>query len=131
MLKDIWFGVHVPPEGRDFEEMKRICLAVEEAGFDLFTMTDHFMNMRNPNNPGNHPLECWTTLAALACMTNKIKLAPLVSCYGYRRPTVLAKMATTVDIISGGETNLWDRRWMARGGVQRLHGKVPFSKRET
>ena len=102
MSKDIWFGVHVPPEGRDFEEMKSICLAVEEAGFDLFTMTDHFMNMRNPNNPGNHPLECWTTLAALACVTNKIKLAPLVSCYGYRRPTVLAKMATTVDIISGG-----------------------------
>ena len=35
-------------------------------------------------------------------VTEKIKLAPLVSCYGYRRPTVLAKMATTVDIISGG-----------------------------
>lgn len=102
MSKNIWFGIHVSPEGRDFEEMKRICLAVEEAGFDLFTITDHFMNMRNPNEIGNHPLECWTTLAGLAATTKKIKLAPLVSCYGYRRPTVLAKMATTVDIISGG-----------------------------
>jgi len=96
------FGIHAPPEGRDFIEMKRICLAVEAAGFDLFSTTDHFMNMRNPEGPGNHPLECWTTLAGLATVTTRIKLAPLVSCYAYRRPTVLAKMATTVDIISGG-----------------------------
>ena len=102
MSKDIWLGIHVPPEGRDFEEMKRICLAVEEAGFDLFTITDHFMNMRNPNGPGNHPLEAWTTLAGLAAVTDRINLGPLVSCYGYRRPTVLAKIATTVNIISGG-----------------------------
>ncbi len=102
MGKDIWFGVHVPPEGRDFREMRRVCQLVEESGFDLFSLTDHFMNMRNPNGPGNHPLECWTTLAGLAAVTHRIKLAPLVSCYGYRRPTVLAKMATTVDIISNG-----------------------------
>jgi F420-dependent oxidoreductase-like protein len=102
MGKDVWFGVHVPPEGRDFREMQRICQLVEENGFDLFTVTDHFMNMRNPTGSGNHPLECWTTLAGLAAVTHHIKLAPLVSCYGYRRPTVLAKMATTVDIISNG-----------------------------
>ena len=102
MPKDIWFGIHAPPEGKNFEEVKQICQAVEEAGFDLFTMTDHFMNMRNPNGVGNHPLETWTTLAALAAVTNRIKLGTLVTCYAYRRPTVLAKMATTVDIISGG-----------------------------
>lgn len=102
MMKDVWFGVHVPPEGRDFHEMQRICQAVEQNGFDLFTVTDHLMNMRNPNGRGNHPLESWTTLAALAAVTDRIKLATLVSCYGYRRPTVLAKMATTVDIISNG-----------------------------
>ena len=102
MPKDIWFGVHAPPEGRNFADEKRVCLAAEEAGFDLFTMTDHMMNMRNPNGAGNHPLECWTTLGALAAVTSRIKLGPLVSCYGFRRPTVLAKIATTVDIISGG-----------------------------
>ena len=96
------FGVHVPPEGRDFDEMKRLALTVEDSGFDVFTITDHFMNMRNPNGPENHPLECWTTLAGLSEVTSKVRLAPLVSCYGYRRPTVLAKMATTIDIISGG-----------------------------
>ena len=102
MLSDIWFGIHAPPEGRNFDDMKSICKTVEESGFNLFTITDHLMNMRNPNGPNNHPLECWTTLAGLAAVTNKIKLGPLVSCYGYRRPTVLAKMATTVDIISNG-----------------------------
>ena len=102
MSRDVWFGVHVPPEGHDFEYMKSVCLSVERLGFDLFTITDHFMNMGNPTGPGNHPLECWTTLAGLASVTKRVKLGPLVSCYAYRRPTVLAKMATTVDIISGG-----------------------------
>ena len=102
MMKDVWFGIHVPPEGRDFQEMQRICQVVEQNGFDLFTITDYLMNMRNPTDHGNHPLECWTTLAGLAAVTSRIKLAPLVSCYGYRRPTILAKMATTVDIISKG-----------------------------
>ena len=102
MTTDIWFGVHVPPEGRDFQEMRYLCQSIEAMGFDLFTITDHFMNMRNPDGRRNHPLECWTTLAGLAAVTDRIKLGPLVSCYGYRRPTVLAKMVTTVDIISQG-----------------------------
>lgn len=82
--------------------MKGICLAVEELGFDLFTITDHFMNMAQPDSSNQHPLECWSTLAGLAAVTSKIRLGPLVSCYYYRQPTVLAKMATTVDIISNG-----------------------------
>ncbi len=102
MSKKIWFEIHAPPEGKSFEEMKQICQTTEEAGFDLFTLTDHLMNMNDPNGVGNHPLECWTTLAALAAVTRKIKLGTLVTCYAYRRPTILAKMATTVDIISGG-----------------------------
>lgn len=96
------FGVHVPPEGKDFKKMKELCQTAEKLDYDLFTMTDHFMNMANPAGPENHPLECWTSLAGLAAVTSKISLAPLVSCVNYRHPTVLAKMATTVDIISGG-----------------------------
>ena len=101
-LKNIVFGVHVPPEGRSFEEMKNICLSMEKLGYGLFTITDHFMNMAQPDRPDRHPLECWSTLAGLAAVTSKIRLGPLVSCYYYRPPTVLAKMATTVDIISNG-----------------------------
>jgi len=98
----ISIAVHIPPEGKNFEEMKTLCLTAEKLGFDLFTITDHFMNMANPKGKENHPLECWTTLAGLAAVTNKILLAPLVACVHYRHPTVLAKMATTVDIISNG-----------------------------
>ena len=102
MEKDVWFGVHVPPEGRDFNYMRGVCRSAEKLGFDMFTLTDHFMNMGNPLGSGSHPLECWTLLAGLASITKRIKLGPLVSCYAYRSPTVLAKMATTVDIMSSG-----------------------------
>jgi len=107
-LEGLIFGVHIPPEGRNFEEMKGLCLSMEKLGFDLFTMTDHFMNMSIGRGISvapdavKHPLECWSTLAGLAAVTSKIRLGPLVSCYYFRLPTVLAKMATTIDIISNG-----------------------------
>lgn len=101
-LKDILFGFSTTPEGRGFQELQSLCLGAEKLGFDLFTISDHFMNMANPDGPDKHPLECWSTLAGLAAATSKIMLAPLVSCYYYRQPTVLAKMATTIDIISNG-----------------------------
>lgn len=101
-LKDILFGLHVAPEGRDFQDLRSLCLGAEKLGFDLFTISDHFMNMANPDGPDKHPLECWSTLAGLAAATSTIRLSPLVSCYFYRQPTVLAKMATTIDIISNG-----------------------------
>ncbi|MDH5790968.1 MAG: LLM class flavin-dependent oxidoreductase [Candidatus Bathyarchaeota archaeon] len=94
------FGAHISQEGRDFEDMKNLCLEAENLGFDFFTVMDHFMNQYVPQ--GKSSIECWTTLAGLAAVTEKIKLGPLVSCYGYHRPTILAKMATTIDIISNG-----------------------------
>lgn len=105
--KGIIFDVHIPPEGWNFDEMKAFCLHAEKLGFDMFTITDHFLSMalgRGVTAPHliRHPLECWTTLAGLAAVTSKIRLGPLVSCYYFRLPTVLAKMATTVDIISNG-----------------------------
>jgi F420-dependent oxidoreductase-like protein len=102
MGSDVSWGAFIWPEDKDFAEMKRYCLQAEALHYDLFMITDHFMNMREPNRPDRHPLECWTTLAGLAACTSRIRLGPLVSCYAYRAPPVLAKMATTVDIISGG-----------------------------
>jgi alkanesulfonate monooxygenase SsuD/methylene tetrahydromethanopterin reductase-like flavin-dependent oxidoreductase (luciferase family) len=102
LAKDVWFGVHLPSEGKDWNYMRAACLSVEASGYDLFTTTDHFMNMWNPKGVENHPLECWTLLSSLAAVTKRVKLGPLVGCYGYRQPTVLAKIATSVDIISGG-----------------------------
>ena len=102
MLKDngLQVGVHATPEGRDFETMKRLCQTAESLGYDLFTMTDHLM--ANPSGLQNDPLECWTTLGGLAAVTNRIFLGSLISCVNYRHPTVLGKIATTLDIISNG-----------------------------
>ena len=47
--KGLQVGVHAPPEGRDFETMKSLSQTAERLGYDLFTMTDHFMNMANPS----------------------------------------------------------------------------------
>lgn len=96
----IMFGVHQPPEGLTFDQMKKICLSAEEQGYDVFTITDHFYPMR-PDGSG-YPLECWSTLAGLAAVTRKIKLGSLVSCVYYRNPALIGKIATTVDIISNG-----------------------------
>jgi len=104
MGEKIEFGVHLAPEGLDFNEMKRCCLAAEESGYSFFTVTDHFQNMTNPDGKTGHPLEAWTLLGGLAAVTSKIKLGTLVSCVYYRHPTILAKMATTLDIIAGGRT---------------------------
>jgi len=96
----VTFGVHLPPEGLTFAQMREACLAAEMQGYDLFTITDHFYPMR-PSSAG-YPLECWTTLAGFASITERIKLGPLVSCVEYRNPALLGKMATTVDIVSNG-----------------------------
>jgi len=102
MPSNVWFGVFVWPEGTGFDGLKSFCQKAEALKYDLFMITDHFMNMREPNRPDRHPLEAWTTLAGLAAVTSQIRLGPLVTCYAYRAPPVLAKMATTVDIVSNG-----------------------------
>jgi len=93
------FGVHLPPEGLAFTQMREVCLAAERQGYDLFTITDHLYPMRPssagyPSNAGQH----WLDFA----VTERIKLGPLVSCVWYRNPALLGKIATTVDIISNG-----------------------------
>lgn len=103
MAKDVLFGVDLCPEGLSFDDMKGWCLAAEELGYDLFTVPDHFYPMRVGSK---FPLECWSVLAGLAAVTERIRLGPLVSCAGYRNPAFLAKIATTLDIMSHGRLML-------------------------
>ncbi|MFW9851279.1 MAG: LLM class flavin-dependent oxidoreductase [Candidatus Thorarchaeota archaeon] len=98
-MDKIWFGLHDPISGVDFKKIEEMALAAEKHGFDIVTVIDHFLDVGFGWGP---PLESWTTLAGLAAVTSKIRIGPLVSCYAYRRPTVLAKMAATIDAISHG-----------------------------
>jgi F420-dependent oxidoreductase-like protein len=72
----------------------------EATGWDAACVTDHFM----PNTPERtgDTLECWTSLAALAALVPRMRIGTIVSGNTYRHPAVLAKMATTVDVLSGG-----------------------------
>jgi F420-dependent oxidoreductase-like protein len=77
-------------------------VAAEEAGATMFTLADHFFQMEGMAQADDPFLEVYTTLGFLAGQTQSIALAPLVTGVTYRHPGLLAKTATTVDVLSGG-----------------------------
>ena len=102
------FGIHNPSwlYGPDpyqmFEELKRKARWAEQHGFTWFSVMDHLIQIPMVGQPVEPFMEGWTVLAALAAVTEKIRLATLVTSVAYRNPALLAKMAAGVDIISGG-----------------------------
>jgi alkanesulfonate monooxygenase SsuD/methylene tetrahydromethanopterin reductase-like flavin-dependent oxidoreductase (luciferase family) len=78
-------------------EMARLA---EEIGFDSLWVGDHLQYVRPLDVVG--PWEAWSTLAALAAVTSKVELGPLVACTSFHSPAMLAKKAATVDEISDG-----------------------------
>ncbi len=75
----------------------------EDMGFDSLWFVDHLLYLEGATvEPPQGVRECWSVLAGLAAVTSRVELAPLVSCTGYRNPALLAKIADTIDEISGG-----------------------------
>lgn len=91
------FAVRIHQRGYSFEELKRVWIAADRLGYHSATLYDLL------NAPA---LECWTALSALAAVTQRIRLTPLVLANPYRPPALLAKMAATLDVISGGRLEL-------------------------
>lgn len=73
---------------------------IEDLGYDSIWVYDHFHNVPRPAHEA--VFECWTTIAALSQATSRVRLGQMVGCNSYRQPSVLAKMTSTVDVISGG-----------------------------
>lgn len=118
--KEFCFGVHMSPIG-DFKKIKEDCLNAENLGYDLVTIWDHLAGMMGVKQP----MECWTVLAGLAAVTDSVQLGTLVSCVHFRHPTVLAKMAVTVDLISGGRLILGLRAGWLREEFESFLGRFP------
>ncbi len=84
-----------------YREIRDLALQAEAAGFDSIWLFDHLL-YRRPEQPTAGPWECWTILTALAEATERVELGTIVLCTAFRNPAVLAKMAATLDEVSGG-----------------------------
>jgi F420-dependent oxidoreductase-like protein len=78
----------------------RIGRQAEELGYDSIWVYDHFHNVPTPAHEA--VFEAWTTVAALSQQTERVRLGQMVSCQGYRSPALVAKITSTIDVISGG-----------------------------
>jgi probable F420-dependent oxidoreductase len=96
-------GIQLPEVEREvgWAEYAAMARAAEEVGFDSIWLGDHLL-YRDDGRPERGPHEAWTLLAALATVTTTVRLGPLVACAGFHPPGLLAKMATTVQEVSGG-----------------------------
>ncbi len=102
MSFDIRFQVLTLP-GQPYATYRQQVLRLEQLGFDIAAVPDHFCDWANPPAPW---LECWTLLAALAVETTTIRLSSNVAQIPLRNPAVLAHQAVTVDHVSGGRLEL-------------------------
>ena len=109
----IRLGLQIPnftypgvPDDELFERVAAQAVAAEESGFDSLFVMDHFYQLGGLGLPSDHMLEAYTLLGALAARTSSIQLGALVSSVTYRYPAVLAKIVTTLDVVSAGRAIL-------------------------
>lgn len=123
------FGLFVPqgwrldlagiaPENH-WATMTDIARAADDGPFESVWVYDHFHTVPVPTAEATH--EAWTLMAALGAATSRVRLGQMCTCMGYRNPAYLAKVAATVDVISGGRAEMgigagwYEHEWRAYG----------------
>jgi alkanesulfonate monooxygenase SsuD/methylene tetrahydromethanopterin reductase-like flavin-dependent oxidoreductase (luciferase family) len=102
-----------------YEAMTRVGLVAEASGYDSIWVYDHFHTVPTPEL--ETCFEAWTITAGLARDTSRVKIGQMVTCNGYRNPALLAKMASTVDVMSHGRllfglgAGWYEHEWRAYG----------------
>jgi len=105
------FGVFMPqgwkmelsdlPDARDkWNKAVEIARLAEELDYDSIWVYDHFHNVPRPAHEA--VFECWTVIAAVSQLTSRIRLGQMVGCNSYRNPALLAKITSTLDVVSVG-----------------------------
>jgi alkanesulfonate monooxygenase SsuD/methylene tetrahydromethanopterin reductase-like flavin-dependent oxidoreductase (luciferase family) len=84
-----------------WSDIRAMALRAEEVGFDSLWVEDHLL-LRPDGQEPQGLWECWSIVAALAALTSHVEIGTYVACTAFRNPALLAKMADTVDEISGG-----------------------------
>lgn len=121
-------GLQLPEVEREvrWPEVAAMARAAERAGFDSLWVGDHLL-YRGDGRPERGPWDAWSLLAALAAVTERVRLGPLVACLAFHPPGVLARMAAAVAEVSGGRLDLgvgagWNRTEFEAFGL-------PFDRR--
>ncbi len=101
---DVDFGVFLSPEVYPYNELRSMALKTEELGYHSIWISDHLHGMYE--DQGALRYECWTLGTALTAVTERVKFGQLTLAAPFRNPALLAKMAATLDNITGGRVIL-------------------------
>lgn len=117
--RPIEFGIQTGPQHTAFDEVLAIWRTAEAAGFDHAWTFDHFIPIFS--DPEGPCLEGWTTLTALMAQVPRLRAGTLVTGNSYRNPALLANIAATLDVITGGRVEMgigagwWEMEYRAYG----------------
>jgi len=123
------FGVFIPQGWRfdlvgiepaeQWETMSRLARRAESGPWESIWVYDHFHTTPVPSDEPTH--EAWSLMAAFAASTSRLRLGQMCTCISYRNPAYLAKVAATIDVISGGRVEMgigggwYEHEWRAYG----------------